>query len=496
MSERIGSRAPGARWWQDAVVYQVYVRSFQDSDGDGVGDLAGVTARLDHLSWLGVDALWLSPIHPSPLADLGYDVSDYEAIDPRLGSEADFDELVSEAHARGIRVLLDLVVSHTSIEHPWFREHPERYIWSDHGPPNNWLATFGGSAWSEDPATGRWYLHSFYPEQADLDWRRPEVRDAFSDLIRLWLERGADGFRIDAMQTMMKDAALRDDPPASAEFGLPLPTEYAALEHLHSIDAPGVEPALEALRAAAGDHLLVGEVYLPSGRLARYLRHIDLAFAFELLHAPWEAGRLRAAIAAAEPLGQAAWVLSNHDFPRVATRLGAARARAAAIMLLTLPGCAFTYQGDEIGMPDGPGGSPPVDRAGRDRHRHPMQWEPGEGAGFSTGAPWLAPIDPASRNVAAQRDDPRSLLRLHRRLIALRPELGAFRLLETAPGLVAYERSAYTVAINATEEPLESPVRGELVIAASGRGPREEAPALIAPAEALIVRDPARGASV
>src|SRR4051812_48301039 len=184
-------------WWRDAVIYQIYPRSFQDSDGDGLGDIPGVTARLDHLDWLGVDAIWLSPFYPSPGADLGYDVVDFTGVDPRLGTLAQVDELIEAAHARGLRVLLDLVPSHTSIEHPWFREHPERYVWADGGPPNNWRASFGGPAWARDEVTGRWYLHSFYPEQPDLDWRNPDVRTAMGEVVRFWLDRGADGFRVD-----------------------------------------------------------------------------------------------------------------------------------------------------------------------------------------------------------------------------------------------------------------------------------------------------------
>ena len=255
-------------WWRDAVVYQIYPRSFQDSDGDGLGDIPGVTSRLDHLEWLGADAVWLSPFYPSPGADLGYDVADFTGVDSRLGTPADVDELIEAAHARGLRVLLDLVPSHTSIEHPWFREHPTRYVWAEGGPPNNWRASFGGPAWTRDDETGRWYLHSFYPEQPDLDWRNPEVRTAMREVVRFWLDRGADGFRVDAADRLVKDAELRDDPPASEPFPLPLPAEYGALEHIHSVDDPDIGIALGALREAAGDALLIGEVYLPTARLA------------------------------------------------------------------------------------------------------------------------------------------------------------------------------------------------------------------------------------
>jgi alpha-glucosidase len=242
-------------WWQDAVIYQVYPRSFQDSDGDGVGDLRGVASRLDHLSELGVDGLWLSPIYPSPLADFGYDVSAYTDVDPVYGTLADFDALVEAAHQRGLRLLMDLVPCHTSIEHPWFGEHPDWYIWAegrDGGPPNNWLSAFGGSAWSLDERRGRWYLHSFYPEQPDLDWRNPAVVAAMQEAIGFWIERGVDGYRIDAIDRLMKDPELRDDPPAEASFGLPREDHEAHLAPVHSRNAPDTGEALAAIRAATG----------------------------------------------------------------------------------------------------------------------------------------------------------------------------------------------------------------------------------------------------
>ena len=409
-------------WWQDAVVYQIYPRSFQDSDGDGVGDLRGITQRLDHLVYLGVDALWLSPIYPSPLADFGYDVSDYIGIDPQFGTLGDFDELVAAAHERGLRVLLDLVPCHTSIEHPWFREHPDRYIWSPvDGPPNNWRAAFGGGAWSRDEVSGRWYLHTFYPEQPDLDWRNPEVVAAMQDVVRFWLSRGVDGFRLDAVNVIVKDAELRDDPPATGDFPLPLVGESAELDHVYSGNRLEAIDALRAIREAAGDAFLVGEVYLSTSEYPRYLEVLDLVFAFELLFSRWEESRLRAAIEPALELGRVAWVLSNHDFPRLASRLGPEHVRDAATLLLTLPGTAFVYQGDELGMIDGPGADPPFDRAGRDAFRHPMQWDASPTGGFTTGTPWLPLVDPELRSVGAQRGNPDSILEHYRRLIADRP---------------------------------------------------------------------------
>jgi alpha-glucosidase len=459
----MGTAAGDPRWWRDAVIYQVYPRSFQDSNGDGVGDLPGIIARLDHIARLGADAIWLSPIYESPLADLGYDVSDHTAVDPELGTLEDFDRLLAEAHRRGLRVLLDLVASHTSIEHPWFREHPDWYIRSDDGPANNWKAAFGGSAWSRDSESGSWYLHSFYPEQPDLDWRNPKLRRAMQDVVRFWLVRGVDGFRLDAAERLVKDAALRDDPAATRPFPLPLHPEAATLEHLHSRNDPEIDIALAALREAAPHRLLVGEVYLPSDSLGAYLRSLDLVFAFEVLHARPEAATLREAIEAAARVEGIAWVLSNHDFPRLATRFGPRYAGAAAVLLLTLPGPAFVYQGDEIGMSDGPGGDPPRDRAGRDAHRHPMQWAPG--GGFTTADPWLPMLDPDERSVSVQDDDPRSLLNLYRRLIELRRDLGSgLTFLDAPPGVLAYRRGAHAVLINLAAEDRPSPVEGSVVV--------------------------------
>jgi len=468
-------------WWRDAVVYQIYPRSFQDSDGDGVGDLRGIAQRLDHLVWLGVDAFWLSPIYPSPLADFGYDVSDYTAVDPQLGTLGDLDALLAAAHERGLRVLLDLIPSHTSIEHPWFREHPDWYIWSPvDGPPNNWVSAFGGPAWSRDETSGRWYLHSFYPEQPDLDWRNPEVIEAMQLVVRFWLERGVDGFRLDAIDRMVKDAELRDEPPATSAFPFPRHADAAVLERRYSVNRPEVVEALRAIREAAGDALLVGEVFEPTSGCAPYLEVLDLVFSFELLFSPWDAERLRAAIEPAAELGRFAWVMSNHDFDRLATRVGPENLRAAAVLLLTLPGVAFVYQGDEIGQANGPGVDPSFDRAGRDGLRHPMAWD--ASGGFTTGEPWLPVVDPEVRNVESQRGDPCSLVNLYRRLIGLRRELGqGFRLLETEPGVMAYERGDHVVAVNTTPGPRSAPA-GEVVLAT------HEGPGL-PPHAALIVQN-------
>jgi alpha-glucosidase len=392
------------------------------------------------------------------MADLGYDVSDYTDVDPVFGTLADFDALVAAAHERGLELLLDMVPCHTSIEHPWFREHPDWYIWADR--PNNWSTAFGGSAWSE--RDGRWYLHSFYPEQPDLDWRNPEVVAAMGSVFRFWLERGADGYRIDAIDRLLKDPLLRDDPPASEPYGLPLREDEAKLALTMSRNAPDTGDALAKIRAACGaDAWLVGEVYLPSAQWQPYLEHFDCVFAFELLHAGWDARLLRAAIEATTRQPGAAWVLSNHDFGRLVSRFGRENARAAAMLLLTLPGAAFLYQGDEIGLGEGPH-DVRFDRAGRDAYRHPMQWDGSPSGGFTGGEPWLAPLDPREHNVERQRDDPRSVLSLVRELIGLRRGLGdEFELLDGAPGVLAYRRGDRVIALNTTDHPRRVPLRGE-----------------------------------
>lgn len=323
-------------------------------------------------------------------------------------------------------------------------------------PPNRWRSAFGGSAWARDERSGRWYLHSFYPEQADLDWRNPEVAAAMAEVVRFWLARGVDGFRVDAVDRLMKDPQLRENPPGT---------------EAHQRNHPDVGLPLAVLREAAGDSLLVGEAVLPTAELGRYLDHVDTAFAFDLMSAPWDLPRLRRAIEAAIALERRdgtslAWVLSNHDFPRLATRVGEAGLRAAAMLLLTLPGPVFVYQGDEIGMRDGPGAPErPVDRAGRDAHRHPMQWDGSPLGGFTTGEPWLPPVDPAERNVADQEGDPGSLLSLYRSLIALRPALGeGLRMLESEPGVLAYARGDHMVALNLGDRPRPLPVPGEPVL--------------------------------
>ncbi|MDJ0866480.1 MAG: alpha-amylase family glycosyl hydrolase [Myxococcota bacterium] len=467
-------------WWQHGVIYQIYPRSFMDANGDGVGDLEGIRQRLDHLAWLGVDAIWLSPCFPSPMADFGYDVADYCDIDPLFGTLADFDRLLADAHARDIRVVLDWVPNHTSDQHAWFRESrasresPKRdwYVWRDPrpdgSPPNNWAAIFGGPAWEWDEATGQYYLHMFLREQPDLNWRHPEVEAAMHEVLRFWLDRGVDGFRIDVIHHIAKDPALRDNPVIAG--GLP---GWGGLEHVHDQDHPDIHPMLRRLRGvldAYPERMAVGEVYIMDPAVvARYYGRGDelhLAFNFSFLHTPWDAERMRDEFERFDGLVPAeGWpdsVLSNHDVPRHATRydhpqLGDRRARVAAALLLTLRGTPFLYYGEEIGMRNV---EVPVERmqdplavtlhpkVSRDGERTPMLWTAAPGAGFSSADPWLPLGAPEpGADVDAQRADPRSLLSLYRDLIGLRratPALhrGSYRRLDAPAGVWAFERRA------------------------------------------------------
>ncbi len=461
------------------VVYQVYPRSFADSDGDGIGDLAGISAHLDHLQWLGVDALWLSPINPSPMADGGYDVADFRGVDPAFGTVDDLDRLASAARERGIALLLDIVPCHTSIEHPWFRERPELYLWSPvDGPPNNWVAAFGGPAWSQDPHGRGWYAHSFYPEQPDLDWRKADVAHELAAVLAFWRAKGVAGFRLDALQQLLKDPQLRDDPPASAPSIMSGNAEHEALEHRYSSDQPGVGGALALLRAGAGDDaFLVGEIGLPSDRHAPYLEHLDASFCFELFFARWEAAALHAGITAGLATGKASWVLSNHDFPRLAERIGRRNVAAAALLLLTLPGHVFLFQGDELALGNGPGRppeaphAPPYDRAGRDAFRHPLPWTEAEPHhGFTAGAPWLEVVSAPEGSAERQRATPGSPACRVRELIALRRGLdGPVEELTARDGVLSFRRGRHVVAVNTAGEERPVPIAGHVVHATAER---------------------------
>jgi alpha-glucosidase len=444
-------------WWQAGTIYQIYPRSFQDSDGDGVGDLPGITKRLPYIQGLGIDAIWISPIYPSPMYDFGYDVSDYEDIDPLFGTLADFDALLTEAHGLGLKVLLDLVPCHTSFQHPWFiesrksRDNPKRdwYIWVDPppggGPPNNWYSNFGGSAWEWDESTGQYYLHSFLVEQPDLNWRNPEVRAAMMDVMRWWLDKGIDGFRVDVIAGMIKDDQLRDNPPNPdwKEGDDPLNKYFYFYNH----NRPEVHEIIREMRALVdsyGDRVLIGETYFPLETLMEYygqnLDEAHLPFNFELILMDWKPASIQQFVeqyeAALPPGAWPNWVLGNHDRHRVASRAGLQQARVAQMLLLTLRGTPTCYYGDELGMADVP---IPPDRVrdtwefnmpgmglGRDPERTPMQWDASQYAGFSDVEPWLPIASDYKRvNVEVECEDPSSMLSFFHDLLALRRETPA-----------------------------------------------------------------------
>jgi alpha-glucosidase len=477
---------PAPAWWQRGAIYQIYPRSFADSDGDGVGDLGGIREHLDHIEALGAEAIWLSPFYRSPMADFGYDVSDYCDVDPAFGTLADFDALVEASHARGIRVVVDWVPNHSSDEHPWFeasrssRDDPKRdwYVWRDSapdgGPPNDWDSIFkaAGPAWTFDERTGQWYLHSFLAEQPDLNWDNPEVEAAMHDVLRFWLDRGVDGFRLDAIHRIAKDPRLRDNgthpPPARR----------------HDEDWDTMHDRLRGIRRVIDeyeDRMLVGEVALHDlHRIVEYLKSGDqlhLAHNFIFAEQPWDAEGFRTSIddfeTVAEGRAWPAWFLENHDNPRVASRfdahgLGAARARAMLVLLHGVRGTPFLYQGQELGLPDA---EIPEDRIvdvdGRDPARAPIPWRPpstaGPGAGFTTGEPWLPFVAGAEQlNVESQAADARSTLSLARRVGKLRRDMpalqmGEHRSVDASPDVLAWiregDRERVLGAVNFGTEP-------------------------------------------
>jgi alpha-glucosidase len=484
-------------WWQDGVHYQIYPRSFADSDGDGVGDLRGIIDHLDHLAWLGVDGVWLSPIMVSPNADWGYDVADYTAVQPEYGTLADVDELIAEADRRGLEIILDLVPNHTSDQHAWFREsrssrdNPKRdwYVWADPKPdgsrPNNWTSTFGGPAWTLDDATGQFYLHNFTPQQPDLNWWNDDVRDEFDRILRFWFDRGVAGFRIDVAHVIVKDRELRDNPPNTDDDHFMY--QVLGQRPLYTQCLPEVHDVHRRWRKLADSYdpprMLVGETYVfDVPTVASFYGNGDelhLAFNIPLLHTPFEAGALRAVVEQTEaeipPGCWPVWTAGNHDLSRYPTRWAdgdPAKARCALMMTLTLRGTAFLYYGDELGLPDT---DVPKERlrdpvglrfhpvAGRDPERTPMPWSAEPGGAFTTDPgvePWLPYGDFAACNVADQRRDPDSMLSLGRDLIGLRdavPDLrcGAYVTLASTPeGLWAWRRGEQVVvALNLGDEP-------------------------------------------
>jgi alpha-glucosidase len=466
-------------WWKDGIIYQIYPRSFSDSNQDGIGDMAGITARLDYLRDLGVDAIWLSPVYPSPQADFGYDVSNYVDIDPLFGSLKEYDRLIREAHKRKIHVIMDLVLNHTSDEHPWFvesrksRNNPYRdwYIWRDPSPegkePNNWYSVFGGKAWKFDPTTGQYYLHLFHEKQPDLNWRNPKVQKTILASMKFWLERGTDGFRLDVFNAYFKHADLPDNP--GVRFGL---RGFERQQHIYDGDQPEMIPVLQKFRKLLNrypERYMVGETFFSTPEKAAFYSGDDrlhAAFNFSLLESKWNAQRYRKAIDTWDKVtGSKVWpnyVLNNHDNPRTVTRWkdgdDDARAKLGATMLLTLRGTPFLYYGEEIGMRDvklkrseimdPPGKAYWPLYKGRDGCRSPMQWDGSSQAGFTKARPWL-PVHPnhKTRNVAAQLKQRESLLNVYKQLIALRREStalrrGDFSIVEQSnPDCLVYQRT-------------------------------------------------------
>ena len=488
-------------WWQSGVIYQIYPRSFRDSNGDGTGDLAGVIEKLDYLGeTLGVDAIWLSPFYPSPMADFGYDVADYCAVDPLFGDLAMFDRLLAGAHERDIRVIIDFVPNHSSDQHLWFvesrssRDNPKRdwYVWADArpdgSPPNNWFSIFGGSAWQWDAATGQYYLHSFLTEQPDLNWHNLEVREAMLDAMRFWLARGVDGFRLDAIHCMVKDIQLRDNPPNTE--GVQLihrpQEEFDQQVHLYDYATDELHGVLRDMRGVLdefAERVGIGEIHVfdwPkwASYYGQQLDELHLPFNFGLLGIEWDAAQVRELVAELERVipagGWPNYVLGNHDEPRIASRIGPEQARVAMMLLLTLRGTPTIYNGDELGMFDVPVALDAVQdpwgrksgTMGRDPERAPMLWDSSPNAGFTApdAMPWL-PIEDGYEllNVEAQLGDPTSMLTLTRRLLALRRSsralmLGDYRQVDGVPDdCLVYERIAgadrYLIALNFTGEP-------------------------------------------
>ena len=457
-------------WWRDGVLYQVYPRSFSDSNGDGIGDLRGVAERLDYLAWLGVDGIWLNPTFPSPNRDWGYDVSDYYGVHADRGTTGDLLALIEEARARKIRILLDLVPNHTSIEHPWFRERPDYYVWAD-APPNNWRSIFTKeSAWTRDPQTGRYYLAQFSPGQPDLDWWNEGVREEFERIIRFWFDRGVAGFRIDVAHALVKDRNLRDNRPYRP--GDPEWVERLGTWNDRSMNQAETHDVFRRWQQIASGYapkpILLGETYVRDiPKLASYYGsgadELDLAFNFAFLHAPFSSDALRPLVEETErllpPDAWPVWTASNHDAGRLGTHwLGGdpSKVRAALTLLLTLRGTPVLYYGDELGLPDAE--VPPdriVDLADppRDPGRTPMPWT---GSGEEWRDPWLPLLD-TSVNVEEQRADPSSTLNFTRALIARRRSFARepYTPLPSRDGVWAYRRGATTIAINMSADDAE-----------------------------------------
>lgn len=519
-------------WWRDSVFYQVYPLSFADSDGDGYGDLEGIRSRLDYLVWLGVDALWVSPVYRSPMEDWGYDVTDHTDIDPLFGDLAAFDDFLEEAHGRGLRVIMDLVLNHTSDLHPWFtasrssRDDPKRdwYVWesttSPSEPPNNWVSVFGGPAWSWDGETGQWYRHTYLPSQPDLNWRNPDVVEAMMSVIRFWLDRGVDGYRVDAAHQIMKDPQNRDNPPTPPGYVDPYKdmAEYGRWIHVWDRGHEDVHHIHRQIRKLTEEYdrdiVTIGEIHEfdPARWLAYYGSgdELDMPFNYQLMVSEWSAPAVRSVIEAVEKTvpewAWTNWTMGNHDEVRVATRLGDAGARMAAALLMTLRGTPFLYYGDELGMLNGSnqGMDPWGDNAiflSRDGCRAPMQWRPGAGVGFTTGEPWIEPApDHDLRNVEVERGDGGSFLEMYRSLLALRRSRVSLRsgeielLASAAPDVLAYRRVSdgerTVVAINFGHGAARLDSRGDVVFSV-GEHERGPVSVLLGPRAVVIWDEPA-----
>lgn len=468
-------------WWKEGVFYQIYPRSFQDSNGDGIGDLRGIVSRLDYLSWLGISCIWINPIYRSPMYDFGYDISDYRSLEPMFGTIDDVRLLVEEAHNRNIRVIFDMVPNHTSHEHPWFMEsasstdNPKRdfYIWkakTGNRPPNNWYAAFGGRAWTLDKRTDSYYLHSFLKEQPDLNWRNEEMVEAFFQEMVFWLDMGIDGFRLDVINLIFKDAGFMDNPCGWG--GRPRP--YDLQVHVYDRDQPETHEALKRFRKLIDgydERILVGEIMVENPGspeiAASYLGEGDdelhLSFDFSLSLLPWDAKKWRTAAtewyAKIPPDGWPSWVLSNHDIKRAFTRFKEipARARIAAMFLLTQKGTPFIYYGEELGLPDRPVAKREIQdplgkrywpfHKGRDGARRPMVWDNSPQRGFSTGRPWLPCYGNGIESCDDQMKRPDSLLNFYRDLIQIRKYDEALRVgdlrwidIEDSDQILAYTR--------------------------------------------------------
>lgn len=526
------SHASETPWWWREVIYQIFVPSFQDSDGDGIGDLAGVLSRIDHIADLGIGAVWLTPIYPSPLADAGYDIADFTDVGACFGDLATFDRLLAALHARGIRLILDLVPNHTSDRHPWFREsrasrdNPKRdwYVWTDPVPgglpPNNWLSRFGASAWTTDPATGQCYYHAFLPEQPDLNWRNPEVRAAIHDAMRFWLQRGVDGFRVDAAAVLNEDAWLRDEPPNPDFDGdTPPPERFRRTRTDCQPETLGYLTELRRVVDEFSDRVLLGEVDTTPDKLPGFYGEAEprlhLPLNYCLTQVPWKAdavGRAVQSFLDSLPAGAwPDWVLGSHDKPRTASRVGPEQARVAAMLLLTLPGTPILYAGDEVGMPNvvvPPAfGRDPFERCvpgyglSRDPFRVPLRWTNAPHGGFTSGDPWL-PTEgvPASCTVAHHAQDPGSLLALYQALIRMRRErsvlqTGWYRRLLSEGGVFAYARwqgeNGFVVVLNlsASEVMPALTCRGRIVLATglNREGEQVEDRIRLSPHEGVIV---------